>query len=113
MFTRRIATAIARPLLRTPLRKIKVTSSTLLSKGDSELVNYVNEQLEFEKPRAIPRISGWSECGEFNLNPVINILNTHLKNFDLRTRFQFSRPIVLEYLPRNTKNDFLPSLLKA
>ena len=62
--SRQLSKCLYRALSTSIVRPVRLTPSTLMSKVDSEMVNYVNDQLGQEAARTIPTIKGWSECGK-------------------------------------------------
>jgi hypothetical protein len=60
--SRQVSKCLYRALSTSIVRPVRLTTSTLMSKVDSEMVNYVNDQLGHETARTIPTIKGWSEC---------------------------------------------------
>ena len=62
--SRQVSKCFYRALSTSFVRPVRLTTSTLMSKVDSEMVNYVNDQLGHETARTIPNIKGWSDCGK-------------------------------------------------
>jgi hypothetical protein len=62
LFRRSLTVSAVRPIQTTGSVELGQTGSVKMSKSDSELVNYVNYQLENERDRALPTLNGWSPC---------------------------------------------------
>lgn len=60
MLFRGLTRLASRSLRLAPLR-ITQPTTRFLSKSDSEFLNYLDDQLDHEKPRNIGNISGWSK----------------------------------------------------
>ena len=60
MLSRAFARFASRSLRLAPVQ-ISQPSTRFLSKSDSEFLNYLDDQLDHEKPRNIGTISGWSK----------------------------------------------------